>query len=150
MPTFPIPPAAAELLATTAWLLFFGGAALVVASWAGRVARRLGWAGAAMTITGAAMSWAGPEGKALLLAGGAVLVAAQLWPRRGKARLWQPRRRGHEPWNQEAALLSLCGGDKAVVERLIRHEIERNPKLSRAGAALAAAARLRHERERSG
>lgn len=147
MPIPTIPPAVAELLATAAWLLFFGGAVLVAVSWAGRIPHRFGWAGAWMTVTGAAMSWAAPPGKALLLAAGAVVVALTVWPRRGKPRLWQSRRR-HEPWDQEAALRSLCGGDKAAAERLIGYEIERNPKLSRAGAALAAAARLRHERER--
>jgi hypothetical protein len=146
MPSPEIPPAAADLLGIAAWALFFGGVLLVVVSWTGRIANRYGWAGAWLTITGAAMSWTAPPVQALLLAAGAAAVTVQLVPRRRKPRHWPSlRRRSHEPWDQEAALLRLCGGDKAAVERLIRGEIARNPKLSRAGAALAAATRLRHD-----
>lgn len=147
MPTFTIPASAAELLSALSWLLFFGGVALVLVSWAGRVPQRFGWAGASITVTGAAMSWSQPPVQAVVLAAGAIVVLVQLVPRRRRARPWAAqRRRFDEPWDQEAALLRLCGGDRAAVERLIRFEIERNPKLSRAGAALAAATRLRHER----
>ena len=53
------------------------------------------------------------------------------------------RRRGIDV---EADLLSACGGDKALMERLIRHESERKPALERTGAALMALSRLRADR----
>ncbi|HEX7080642.1 MAG TPA: hypothetical protein VF329_06485 [Gammaproteobacteria bacterium] len=55
-------------------------------------------------------------------------------------------RDAYRPWDHEAALLRLCHGDEEMAERLIRYEIERNPELSRAGAALSAATRLRHDK----
>jgi hypothetical protein len=55
---------------------------------------------------------------------------------------WRSPRGDLRPWDQEAELIRLCNGDKALVERLIRQEMARNPDLSRAGAALSAAARL--------
>ena len=59
---------------------------------------------------------------------------------------WTPRRRrNYRPWDQEAELLRLCHGDRELAERLIAHELERAPDLSRAGAALAAATRLKHD-----
>lgn len=46
----------------------------------------------------------------------------------------------------EADLLSACGGDRATMERLIRHELDRKPELERIGAALMALSRLRADR----
>ena len=46
----------------------------------------------------------------------------------------------------EADLLSACGGDKAMMERLIRYEHERKPELGRTGATLIALSRLRADR----
>ena len=46
----------------------------------------------------------------------------------------------------EADLLSACGGDRALMERLIRHELDRKPELGRTGAALMALSRLRADR----
>lgn len=46
----------------------------------------------------------------------------------------------------EADLLSACGGDRATMERLIRHELDRKPELERTGAALMALSRLRADR----
>ena len=46
----------------------------------------------------------------------------------------------------EADLLRACGGDKAMMERLIRYESERKPDLGRTGAALLALSRLRADR----
>lgn len=133
---------------TLAWILVIVGFALVIASWAGRIGQRAGWAGAWMTIAGAGTSWVDSLAmQGAILAAGAVAIAL-LWLPRGRKRGWTPRlaRRAYRPWDQEAELLGLCHGDKAMVERLIRYEIERNPKLSRAGAALSAATRLRHEK----
>ena len=53
------------------------------------------------------------------------------------------RRRGIDV---EADLLRACGGDKALMERLIRHELNRKPELGRTGAALMALSRLRADR----
>ena len=53
------------------------------------------------------------------------------------------RRRGVDV---EADLLSACGGDRATMERLIRHELDRKPELERTGAALMALSRLRADR----
>lgn len=55
----------------------------------------------------------------------------------------KPRRRGIDV---EADLLSACGGDRATMERLIRHELDRKPELERTGAALMALSRLRADR----
>ncbi len=46
----------------------------------------------------------------------------------------------------EADLLRACGGDKAMMERLISYERERKPELGRTGAALMALSRLRADR----
>ena len=46
----------------------------------------------------------------------------------------------------EADLLNACGGDRALMERLIRHETDRKPELGRTGAALMALSRLRADR----
>ena len=90
---------------------------------------------------------------AILIVLGAVLV---LWllrrrPRAvGKSRtLLRALRAGRfRPWDHEAELVRLCHGDKALAERLISHELERSPGMSRPGAALAAATRLRHDKQR--
>jgi len=55
----------------------------------------------------------------------------------------KPRGRGIDV---EADLLSACGGDRATMERLIRHELDRKPELERTGAALMALSRLRADR----
>ena len=55
----------------------------------------------------------------------------------------KPQRRGIDV---EADLLSACGGDRATMERLIRHELNRKPELGRTGAALMALSRLRADR----
>ena len=62
---------------------------------------------------------------------------------RGAFRGGKRRRRGIDV---EADLLSACGGDRATMERLIRHEISRKPELGRTGAALMALSRLRADR----
>jgi hypothetical protein len=81
-----------------------------------------------------------------------VVVSRLIMSKRGairnKARLWKPRRKNEfRPWDQEAQLLRLCHGNRELMERLIAHELERSPQLSRAGAALAAATRLRHDKK---
>lgn len=62
---------------------------------------------------------------------------------RGGLRGGKRRRRGVDV---EADLLNACGGDRALMERLIRHESDRKPELGRTGAALMALSRLRADR----
>ncbi len=45
----------------------------------------------------------------------------------------------------ESDLLRACHGDRGMVERLIQHELERRPDLSRTGATLMALSRLRED-----
>lgn len=87
-----------------------------------------------------------------LIAGAVVLIIvgwraiARRRPRKSAlSRLWG--RGNYRPWDQEAELLRLCHGDRELAERLIAHELERKPELSRAGAALAAATRLKHDQQ---
>ena len=84
----------------------------------------------------------------VLLAAAIVLVVVRR-RRRGpkKAPLFSSFRAPFRPWDHEAELIKLCHGDKAMADRLIQHEIERAPGMSRAGAALAAATRLRHDKQ---
>ena len=92
----------------------------------------------------------------ILLIAAAVVAAILLSPRlrsmlrgggrrafRGGLRGGKGRRRGIDV---EADLLRACGGDKALMERLIRHESDRKPELGRTGAALMALSRLRADR----
>ena len=67
-------------------------------------------------------------------------------PWSGALRVLRPRARTNAPWNYEAELLRMCHGDERARERLIAAEQKHKPELSRAGAALAAVTRLRHER----
>ncbi len=66
------------------------------------------------------------------------------------ARWWRPGSRLRSKTvgrgiDVEGDLLHACLGDKAMAERLIRHESERKPELSRTGAALMALSRLRDD-----
>ena len=89
----------------------------------------------------------------ILIVLGVVLV---LWLLRRRPRavdksrtLWRALRAGRfRPWDHETELVRLCHGDRALAERLISHELERSPGMSRPGAALAAATRLRHDKQR--
>ncbi len=45
----------------------------------------------------------------------------------------------------EGDLLRVCRGDRAMVNRLIQHELDRKPDLSRTGATLMALSRLRDD-----
>ena len=88
----------------------------------------------------------------IFLAAAAVVAFILLAPRlraalrggiRGGFRGGKRRRRAIDV---EADLLRACGGDKAMMERLIRYESERKPELGRRGAALMALSRLRADR----
>lgn len=134
-------------LAPTGWLLFLVAMALLTLIWRGRIAQQFTRSAVWMLLTGVAVILTSPPLQPLLLVAGMLVSALQLRGPRSRPQLWQTGRRDrHEPWDQEGALLRMCGGDRAAVERLIRHEMQRNPSLSRAGAAMAAATRLRHER----
>ena len=88
----------------------------------------------------------------IFLAAAAVVAFILLAPRlraalrsgiRGGFRGGKRRRRAID---MEADLLRACGGDKAMMERLIRYESERKQELGRRGAALMALSRLRADR----
>lgn len=139
----------ARLFDVVCWTLLVAGFALVVASWSGRAPQKLGWVGLWLGISAAAAAWVEPlNAKITVLAIGAVVIALQLKPRRRKSTgVFAARsRRAFKPWDQEGELLRLCHGDKQMADRLIEHERNRDPKLSRAGAALAAATRLKHDK----
>lgn len=126
------------------WLI--AGFGVIVARGFGRVRPALGFAGVWLAGAGAlASALAAPGARAAVLAIGLGAALLHLKGRGGGGRAFASKR-GYKPWDQEAALLRLCHGDKALLERLIRHELERNPELSRAGAALAAATRLKHDK----
>ena len=88
----------------------------------------------------------------IFLAAAAVVAFILLAPRlraalrggfRGGFRGGKRRRRAIDV---EADLLRACGGDKAMMERLIGYESKRKPELGRRGAALMALSRLRADR----
>ena len=82
----------------------------------------------------------------VLLAALAVVAVVLLAPRlRGGFGTGRKGRR-HRGIDVEADLLRACGGDKAIMERLIDYESNRKPDLSRRGAALLALSRLRSDR----
>ena len=71
----------------------------------------------------------------------AIVVIIFLWRRR----LHPRRRRNDLTVDVERDLLRACRGDTATAERLIRHELDGKPDLSRSGAALMALSRLRND-----
>jgi hypothetical protein len=126
------------------WLI--AGFVIIVARGFGRLRPAMGFAGVWLAGAGAlASALTAPGARAAVLAIGLGAALLHLKGPRGGGRL-SGAKRAFKPWDQEAALLRLCHGDKALMERLIRHELERNPELSRAGAALAAATRLKHDK----
>lgn len=83
----------------------------------------------------------------VLLSAGAAVIAVRHVLRRRLLRVWRLLRRlGPAAGDPEATLRRLCGGERAVVERLILLEMQRDPQLSRADAARVAATRLRRDR----
>lgn len=127
------------------------GVLTIVLKVANRVPDHWGWAGIWVAIAGGVAIWAESEAVAGVVLGvGAAAAVYLLVPRArrsGQQIVRAIRSRTYEPWDHEAALLRLCHGDKAQMERLIDFERKRQPNLSRAGAALAAATRLRHDRD---
>ncbi len=71
----------------------------------------------------------------------AIVVIIFFWRRR----LHPRRRRNDLTVDVERDLLRACHGDTATAERLIRHELDSKPDLSRSGAALMALSRLRND-----
>lgn len=141
----------ATLLERIAQAALAAGILTVVLKVANRVSDNVGWAGIWVAVAGGVAAWAeSPTVAASALAVGAGAALYLLVPRArssGNRLLRAIRSRTYEPWDHEAALVRLCHGDKAQAERLIEFELKRQPNLSRAGAALAAATRLRHDRE---
>lgn len=127
------------------------GVLTIVLKTVNRVSDRVGWAGIWGAVAGGVAIWAeSPAVAGAALGVGAAAAAYLLVPRArrsGRRLVSAIRSHTYEPWDQEAALLRLCHGDKAQAERLIEFERQRQPQLSRAGAALAAATRLRHDRD---
>ncbi len=134
-----------------AQLALAAGIVVVVLRTVNRVSDRTGWAGIWVAVAGGVAIWAeSPTVAGVALGVGAVAAVFLLVPRAhrsGRSLMRAIRSRTYEPWDHEAALLRLCHGDKAQMERLIEFELKHQPNLSRAGAALAAATRLRHDRE---
>jgi hypothetical protein len=62
--------------------------------------------------------------KLIALALGVALIAFFFWPR-------QYRRAGNKSPKYETELLSRCLNDRGHMERLIKRELKRNPRLSR-------------------
>lgn len=145
-----MPPYAEQLIGALGALWLIVGFALLVARGLNRVAAPIGYAGLWLSGSGAlAAALAAPGVKAALLAIGLIAGLLQLRAgarRRASGIFRSKRSRSFKPWDHEAELLRLCHGDRRLMERLIRHEMERKPDLSRAGAMLAATTRLRHDK----
>lgn len=127
------------------------GMLTIVLKTVNRVSDSVGWAGIWGAVAGGVAIWAESQvvaAAALAVgAGAAVYLLVPRARRSGRRLVRAVRSRTYEPWDHEAALIRLCHGDRAQAERLIDFERRRQPNLSRAGAALAAATRLRHDRE---
>lgn len=138
------------LIERIAQLALAAGIVTVVLRIVNRASERTGWAGIWVAVAGGVAIWAestAVAGIALGVGAAAALLLLVPRARRSGHRLVSAiRSKRYEPWDHEAALLKLCHGDKTQMERLIEFEQRREPSLSRAGAALAAATRLRHDR----
>lgn len=145
-------PAYAEpLIAALGAVWLVGGFVLLVARGLNRVSASAGYAGLWLAGSGALASAIHPPTvEAALLGIGLIAGLLHMKPatRRKASGIFSAKRRSRtfKPWDHEAELLRLCHGDRQLMERLIRHEMERKPDLSRAGAMLAAATRLRHDK----
>lgn len=141
----------ATLIERLAQVALAAGIVTIVLKVVNRVPERAGWAGIWAAIAGGVAIWAeSPVVAGVSLAVGAAAVLLLLVPRArqsGRNLVRAIRSRSYEPWDHEAELLKLCHGDQAQMERLIEFEQQRQQGLSRAGAALAAATRLRHDRK---
>lgn len=127
------------------WLLWTVGAILIVANWVGYLSNRVGWLGLCIAMTGVVASWSDEQStQATILVGGGILVILLFLFALQQGRL---RKESVNPGDYEAELVRLCHGNKRMAERLIQHELKTSSKLGRAGAALAAVTRLRHERD---
>lgn len=130
---------------TLIWALWVLGALVIVASWTRVVSGRAGWLGLCVALVAVLASWADEPRRefAIVISGlGLITILFLVWLKGGRL-----RRGSVNPGDYETELVRLCGGDRRKAARLIRDECKRNPRLSRAGAALAAVTRLRHERD---
>lgn len=140
-----------DLVERLAQIALAAGIVTIVLKVVNRASERAGWAGIWVAVAGGVAIWAESTALAAIALGVGVAAAVYLLVPRarssGSRLVGAIRARSFEPWDHEAALLRLCHGDKAQMERLIEFEQRKNPELSRAGAALAAATRLRHDRK---
>ena len=72
----------------------------------------------------------------------AVIVLVQWW----RARPRSTNRKSGLGVDVVGDLLHACRGDRSMADRLIQHEMDRKPDLSRTGAALMALSRLRDDK----
>lgn len=72
----------------------------------------------------------------------AVILLVQWWRSRPRS----TNRKSGLGVDVEGDLLHACRGDQSMADRLIQHEIDRKPDLSRTGAALMALSRLRDDK----
>jgi hypothetical protein len=127
------------------WLLWIAGSVAIAASWLGALGNRAGWLGLCAAMTGVVASWPQQEEtQRFILIGGAVVVIllSLISLRRGEL-----RRETNDPGDYEGELVRLCDGSRRRARQLIRNEMMRSPKLTRAGAALAVVTRIRHKRD---
>ncbi len=141
----------ATIVERIAGVALAAGILTIVLRIANRASESAGWAGIWVAVAGGVAIWAESAAVAAAAlavgAGAALLLLVPRARRSGRKLIGAIRSRAYEPWDQEAALVKLCHGDEAQAERLIELERRRQPSLSRAGAALAAATRLRHDRD---
>jgi hypothetical protein len=140
----------ATIIERIAEVALAAGVLTVVLRIANRASDSTGWAGIWIAVAGGVAIWAESVAvAAVALAVGAGAALFMLVPRArrtGRRLIGAIGSRAYEPWNHEAELVKLCHGDESQAERLIEFERRQKPNLSRAGAALAAATRLRHDR----
>ena len=121
-----------------AWLVGFG---VLIASWIRIVPSYIGWAGFTIGMAATVASWTEDQHQQAAIAIAALfLVIAVLASKRSGSK------RATRPGDYQAELLRLCYGDTAMASRLIKYELKRHPTLSRQGTAMAAVARLKHDR----
>ena len=117
---------------------------MLVASWLRWLTPRIGWLGLATAMVGVIASWFGDENtRHTAIQLGTAIVSAMFVLLACRSDLLP---REVEPGDYEAELAALCGSRRRA-NRMINEERKRRPGLSRAGAAMAAVTRLRHDRD---
>jgi hypothetical protein len=147
LPPFETPtldPAYWRRSSTQIWILWILGSALVAAGWLRWFTARIGWLGLTTAMVGVIAAWFPAEAtRHATIQLGTAIVSALLIVMVWRGDLFV---RAIEPGDYEAELIKLCNSRRRA-RRLIREEMARKPGLSKAGAALAAVTRLKHERD---